>query len=446
MLRILGERAGERFCDGVSRRSFLEIGGLALGGLTLPDLLRAESRAGIRSSHRAIIMIFLPGGPPHQDMFDLKPEAPREIRGEYRPIPTSVPGIQICELFPRLARRMERLVIIRSIVGATGSHYAFQCMTGRSDRNQPPGGWPSIGSSISKVCGPVRRSVPPFVGLAPPMGEMRWADSGQPGFLGPAHAPFKPQGAGREDMVLRGISLDRLDDRQGLLESFDRFRRETDTSGLMEGMDAFNRQAFGVLTSSRLAAALDIGREDPKVRDRYGRGTAKNVADGGPKLLDQFLLARRLVEAGVRVVTLAFSRWDWHGGNFRRGRQDMPMLDQGVSALIDDLRQRGLERDVSVIVWGEFGRTPKINKNAGRDHWPKVNCALLAGGGLRTGQVIGATNRYAEEVTERPVRFGEVHATLYHSLGIDVNEVKVRDLNGRPRYLVDGDQPLAELV
>ncbi len=445
MLTILGQES--RFCDGIPRRSFLTIGGLALGGLSMPGILQAESRAGVRRSHKAIIMIFLPGGPPHQDMFDLKPDAPKEIRGEFRPIDTNVPGIQICELFPRLAAMTDRLAFIRSIVGATGSHYSVQCFSGRSHRNPPQGGWPALGSVLSKLQGSVVPGMPPFVGLSPPMGHRPWSDPGQPGFLGAAHAPFKPSGDGRADMILHGVTLERLADRKALLTGFDRFRRETDSSGLMEGMDAFTSQAFGVLTSSRLAEALDLEREDVRVRDRYGRGTAKNQADGGPKLLDQFLMARRLVEAGVRCVTLAFSRWDWHGGNFKRGRQDMPMLDQGVSALVEDLHQRGLDRDVSVIVWGEFGRTPKINKSAGRDHWPNVSTALLACGGLRTGQVIGSTTKGAEEAKDRPVHFQEVFATLYQNLGLDPRTTTVLDLSGRPQYLVDSQyQPMPELI
>ena len=452
MLTIASEGRSGPFCDGLSRRSFLQIGGLALGGASLPGLLEAEqsgeaagtSRA---SSQKSIIMIFLPGGPPHQDMFDLKPDAPAEIRGEFRPIPTNVSGIEICELFPRLARMSDKLVYIRSIVGADGAHYAFQCMTGRRQRNEPQGGWPSIGSTLSSIEGPAHPSVPPFVGLAPKMGEMRWADSGQPGFLGISHAPFKTEGPGRQDMVLDGVSLERLADRRRLLASFDRFRKECDSSGLMDGMDSFRRQAFGILTSSRLAEAMNLDLEDPRVRERYGKGLPKNVADGGPRNLEHFLMARRLVEAGVRCVTLAFSRWDWHGGNFRRGRQDMPMLDQGVSALVEDLHSRGLDKDVSVVVWGEFGRTPKINKDGGRDHWPRVSCALLACGGMRTGQVIGATNRLGEYAKERPVHFQEVHATLYHNCGIDVSSTTVRDFSGRPQFLVDdGRQPLAELV
>ena len=314
----------------------MRIGGLAMGGLSLPQLLRAEAETGIRNSHKAVIMIFLPGGPPHQDFLDLKPDAPAEIRGEFKPIKTNVSGIEICELLPRLAGMTDKLAIIRSIVGATGDHYSFQCMTGRSHRQQPAGGWPSIGSSLSKLKGPVDPSVPPFVGLAPKMGHMPWADAGQPGFLGIAHAAFKPEGDGKDDMVLNGVTLERLQDRRALLTAFDRFRRDADASGTMQGMDAFNQQALGVLTSSRLADALDLSKEDPKLVERYGRGDPKNRDDGGPKLMSHFLIARRLVEAGARCVSVAFSRWDWHGQNFQAARQDMPLLDQGVSALIED--------------------------------------------------------------------------------------------------------------
>jgi len=276
---------------------------------------------------------------------------------------------------------------------------------------------------------------------------MEWADAGQPGFLGVSHAPFKPDGAGKSDMVLNGVTLDRLADRKVLLNSFDQFRRDVDSSGLMEGLDSFNEQAFGMLTSSKLLEALDIEKENVKVRERYGKGDPKNRDDGGPKLMEHFLIARRLVEAGARCVTLAFSRWDHHGDNFGALRQDLPMLDQGVTALIEDLYQRGLEKDVSVVVWGEFGRTPTINKDAGRDHWPRVSCAVLAGGGMKTGQVIGATDRLGGEATERPVQFGDVFATLYHNLGIDVTRTTITDLAGRPQYLVDGGcQPMAELI
>jgi len=450
MLTILG--GGARYCDGLTRRNFLKIGGLAMGGLSLADILRAEARAGQRSPHKAVIMIFLSGGPPHQDLIDLKPDAPVEIRGEFNPIATSVPGIEICELLPRMASMMDKFVAIRSIVGAEGAHAAFQCMTARTHNPQPPGGWPSLGSMVSKVCGPTQPSIPPFVGLSPKMITMPWADAGQPGYLGIAHAPFKPSADGQEDMSLKGISLERLHDRQALLTSFDRFRRAADTAGAMHGLDAFHEQALGILTSSRLAEALDLEREDPRVRDRYGYGSPKpaGYGDAGPLLNTYFLTARRLVEAGVRCVTLAYGRWDWHGRphgtTFENAREHMPMLDQGVTALVEDLHERGLDRDVSVIVWGEFGRTPKINPQGGRDHWPPVSCALLAGGGMRTGQVIGSTNRLGEYAKDRPVTFQEVFATLYRNLGIDVNTATVPDLSGRPQYLVDHAQPMREVV
>jgi hypothetical protein len=372
--------------------------------------------------------------------------APSEIRGEFKPIPTNVPGIQICELLPKLAKLIDKTAIIRSIVGATGDHYAVQCLTGRSHVNPPAGGWPCMGSVLAKVEGAVDPAMPPFVGLSPKMGHMPWADAGQPGFLGAAYAPFKPDGNGKADMILNGITLDRLADRRALLKSFDSFRRDVDSSGLMNGLDSFNEQAFGMLTSNKVLEALDIEKEDSKIREMYGKGDPKNRDDGAPKLMEHFLMARRLVEAGARCVTLAFSRWDHHGDNFGALRQDLPLLDQGLSALITDIYQRGLDKDVSVVVWGEFGRTPTINKDGGRDHWPRVSCALVTGGGMKLGQVIGSTDRLGGEAVERPVQFGEVFATLYHNLGIDVSKPLLTDLTGRPQFLVDGYAPMKELV
>ncbi|NNE90519.1 MAG: DUF1501 domain-containing protein [Verrucomicrobiales bacterium] len=453
MLTLLGSQS-ERFCDGLSRRSFLQIGGLALGGATLPEILRAEAlQSGTDSpkklNHKAVIMIFLAGGPPHQDMWDIKTEAPSEVRGEFQPIKTNVPGIEICEEFPQMAKMADKFTFIRSMVGAEGPHDAVMCLTGKPGRkNVPPGGWPSIGAALSKLEGRVNETCPPFVGLSPKCGHDQWGDPGQAGFLGPANGAFTPfRGGGKEDIVLKGIDIERLDDRRSLLTSFDNFRRDVDNSGMMEGLDTFNQQAFGVLTSSELGKALDLSKEDPKIVERYGKGTEKLTADGPWKRLDQFLMARRLVEAGARCVTLGFSRWDWHGGNFKRGREDFPLLDQGLSALVQDLHDRGLDQDVSVVVWGEFGRTPKINKNAGRDHWPRVSSAVLACGGMNHGQVIGATDRLGGEATDRPVEFPEVFSTLYHGLGIDARTTTVDDLAGRPHYLVDAQYaPMKELV
>jgi uncharacterized protein (DUF1501 family) len=451
MLTILGPRHGG-YCDHISRRSFLQIGGLALGGLSLPQLLRAEAAAGNASPHKAVIMIFLSGGPPHQDMFDLKPDAPVEVRGEFRPIRSKVPGIDVCELLPRIGQRMDKFALLRAVVGAEDRHAAFQCLTGKLKGNQPQGGWPALGAVVSKLQGSTEPAIPAFVSLVPKMKTAEWGDPGPAGFLGQAHAPFQPAAAGRADMVLNGANADQLGDRKKLLAGFDQFRRTVDATGTSAAMDQFTEQAYGILTSDKLAKALDLDREDHRVRDRYGRGSPEpaGYGDAGPLLNDYFLLARRLVEAGVRVVTLAYGRWDWHGKpygtTFENSRDHFPMLDLGLSALIDDLYDRGLDKDVTVIVWGEFGRTPKINKEVGRDHWPAVSCALLSGGGLKTGQVIGATDRQAAYAKERPVSFAEVFATLYHNLGINAGETQLKDYSGRPHYLVDNVQPVRELI
>jgi hypothetical protein len=422
-----------------------------MGGLALPQILQAQQQSGVsRPAHKSVIMIFLAGGPPHQDMWDLKPDAPSEIRGELRPIRTNVAGIEICELFPRMAKIMDKLAIIRSMVGANGDHYAYQCLTGRDQRKgiQPKGGWPYIGSILSKLEGAVNPSVPAAVGLSPRTQHRPWGDNGQPGCLGAAYGPFTPEGDEiKADMVLKDISLSRLRDRKSLLTSFDQFRRQADASGAMDGLDSYQQQAMDVLTSSRLADAFDLSKEDPKTVARYGTGSSKFQDDGPWARMDQFLMARRLVEAGARCVTLSFGRWDWHGKTFDRSRENFPMLDQGVSALVEDLHSRGLDKDVTVVVWGEFGRTPKINADGGRDHWPTVSCAMLAGGGMKTGKVIGATNRWGEHASERPVRFEEVFATLYRNLGINPYATTITDLAGRPHYLLDtDDQPLRELI
>ena len=453
MLTLFGNHQ-ERFCDGISRRGFLRVGALGLGGAALPQILQANSASESGKTgglnHKAVIMVFLPGGPPHQDMFDLKTDAPSDIRGEFSPISTKVPGIQICEEFPRIARQMDQFTVIRSMVGAAGGHDAYQCLTGRSPRGAPPGGWPSLGAVVSRLQGAADKACPPFLGLSPKCGHDEWGDPGSAGFLGPAYSPFTPfRGSGSEDMVLKGVSLERLGDRKALLGSFDNMRRDVDRSGMIEGMDAFHEQAFGVLTSSKMAEAFDISQEPESIRKLYGteHTDLKLRADGCWKRVDQFLMARRLVEAGARVVTLGFSRWDWHGGNFARGREDFPLLDMGVSGLVQDLKDRGLEKDVAVVVWGEFGRTPQINKNAGRDHWPRVSCALMAGGEMNHGQVIGATDRLGGEAVDRPVQFPEVFSTLYHHMGIDARSTTVEDLTGRPRYLVDPQHaPMKELI
>lgn len=443
----------------LARRSFLKIGGLGVAGLALPQLLRAEESAGIRSSRKSVILIYLVGGPPHQDMFDLKPDAPREIAGPWRPIATNVNGIQICEAFPKLAAMMDKLAIIRSLVGNQADHDAIQVFNGHNPRRpRPNGGWPQFGSTVARIQGQADPATPAFISLCYTCTHGPYNEPG-PGFLGASTAPFRPMGPSRNDMILHGVTVDRLADRRTLLRSFDSMRREIDALGTLDGMDHFTEQAFGLLTSSRLAEALDLSREDRRVIDRYGTGNPTIMMDGNgaPRVPQSLLMARRLIEAGARVVTLNYSKWDWHGGFgaegradntiFTREREDFPIFDNCVSALVDDLHERGLADDCSVIIMGEFGRTPRISGQIGRDHWPNVNCALLAGGGMRTGQAIGATDRIAGEAVSRPVTFGELFATLYHNLGIDVNRTTLNDLTGRPQHLVeDNAQPMRELV
>jgi len=393
-------------------------------------------------------MIYLAGGPPHQDLFDLKMDAPLEIRGEFKPISTNVPGIEICEHMPRLAKMMDKFTIIRSLYGGPDQHAADLCMSGYPTRGGVrQSGHPSLGSIVSRVKGSVDLAVSPFVGLSIKTGNPPYGNPGLPGFLGADHAAFRPESEGLDDMRL-GVPLDRLAGRQSLLTSFDTFRRRFDRSELFEEVDAYRRRAFEVLTSSKLVEALDLEREHPAIRDRYGRGSSRPAfgEDAGPLWNDQFLMARRLVEAGVRCVTLSFGSWDRHHSCFSRVRPQAEKLDQGITALVEDLHARGLQDDVSVIAWGEFGRTPRINKKAGRDHWPPVGCALLACGGMRMGQVIGSTNRLAEVPKDRPVHFHNVFATLYHQLGIDPLTTTVTDHAGRPHYLLDIRDPIEELL
>lgn len=447
MLTIDGRAS--RFCDGVTRRGFLKIGGLSfgVGGFSLADLYRAEAASGTTNSHKSVINIFLAGGPPHQDMWEIKTEAPSEIRGEFRPIRTNVSGIEICEVFPQLAAVMDKAAVIRSVVGCAGGHEAFQCMTGWLPNDlRSVGGRPAIGSAVSKLHGPVDPSVPPYVGLAAPTSHAPWSDAGSSGFLGSAHAPFKPDGPGMQNMTLNGITLDRLGDRRRLLGQLDSMRREIDITGAMSGMDAFGQRALDVLTSSKLIDALDLSKEDPRIVERYGDGKPYQFQyDGAPTCNDQLLVARRLIEAGARVVSLSYGRWDSHGANFDMVRDHGSKLDQCLSALIEDLDVRGMLDDVTIVVWGEFGRTPQINPQAGRDHWNKVSCAFIAGGGIRGGQAIGKTNRLGEEAVERPVHMQEIVATLYHNLGIDTAAVTIADPTGRPQFLVE-HAPIAELI
>jgi len=426
MLNFLG--TANRFCDRVSRRSFLQVGAWTMGGLTLPGLMRAEA-AGGKSSHKSVIVVYLSGGLAHQDTFDLKPNAPAEVRGEFKPILSSVAGLQVCELLPRMAKCMDKVALVRSIVGLADEHSSWQNMCGVGMNTAQREMRPHFGSVVARLEGPVDPLVPPFVDLFPTMQHKPY-NSPHAGRLGRAATAVKVDG--EEVAVMKNLTIpaNRLEDRKGLLDTIDSVRRETESSSRSQ-MDTFHGKAFDVLTSSKLVDALDVTREPVSVRDRYGRGSTKHLGDGAPMWNDQLLMARRLVEAGARVVTVAYGFWDTHGGNFRHLRQHLPLFDKGISALIEDIYARGLDKDVTVLVWGEFGRTPKINKDAGRDHWARVNSALFAGGGMKVGQVIGATDSQAGAAKDDPIQYPNVLATVYHNLGIDPHGM-VYDVSNRP--------------
>jgi uncharacterized protein DUF1501 len=433
-----------RYCDGVSRRSFLTIGGLAVGGLSLSSLLKAEGQAGIRSSNKSVIMVYLAGGLSHQDTFDLKPDAPGGIRGEFKPIDTALPGVQIGEHLPMLARVADRMAILRSVVGQRDEHSSFQGLTGHLMGDTLRQGYPSFGSVIAKLNGPRDALTPAFVDLFPTMQHHPYNSPG-PGALGPRYAQVKADGEQLASMKLRYVTSAQLSDRRRLLQAFDGFRRGLDSAG-MSGMETDYQKAFDVLSSSKLVTALDVEKEDKQVRERYGRGSPSHLGDGAPMWNDQLLAARRLVEAGVRCVTVAYGFWDTHGNNFGWLRDRLPLFDRGISALIEDLHARGLDRDVTVVVWGEFGRTPRINKGAGRDHWARVNSALVSGGGMRMGQVIGATDKLADSAIDRPVHYRDVLATVYAAMGIDPTG-GVTDISGRRLPILTPEaQPIRELL
>jgi hypothetical protein len=424
MFTLWGAR--ERFCDGLTRRNFLKIGAFG-AGLSLAELLRLQATAGTgkTTSNKSAIMIYLPGGPSHMDMYDLKPDAPKEFRGEFNPIATNVPGVQICEHFPMQAKMWDKFACIRSVV-ANGEHSDSLVMTGWGDAENRNVGHPSFGSVVSKLRGD-GGPVPSFISLR---GMSRGTE---PGYLGIAHRPFSPSGPGLQDLrMATGVDESRLDNRKSLLKGFDDVKREVDASGTMNGLDNFTTRAFDMVTSGNVRKALDLKLEDAKTRERY-------------KGVEVFLTARRLVEAGAGCVTLSIGGWDTHGQNFKTLARQLPMVDRGVANLIQDLHDRGMQNDVVTVMWGEFGRTPKINMNAGRDHWPQVMSAMIAGGGLKMGQAVGASTARGERPKDRPYPVQRVLATLYRAMGIDPAKT-FNNGAGRPMYILDDREPVSELV
>ncbi len=426
MFTLWGAKQG--FCDGITRRNFLQVGAFG-AGLTLADMLRLRSEAaantGRPTANKSVIMIYLPGGPSHMDMYDLKPEAPAEFRGEFRPIATNVPGVQICEHFPMQARMWDKLACVRSIVSAD-EHSDTLVMTGYSDRENRTSNHPSFGSVVSRLRGNTG-DVPPFVSLR---GMSRGTE---PGFLGIAHRPFSPSGPGVQNLrMANGVNPDRVGERRTLLGGFDGMRSELDNNGTLSGLDTFTQRAFDMIASGGVRTALDLQREPQNVRERY-RG------------VEQFLTARRLVEAGVGCVTLSVGGWDTHGNNFQTLRRQLPQVDRGVANLIQDLHDRGLSNDVVTVMWGEFGRTPRINRGAGRDHWSPVMSCLIAGGGLRMGQAVGSSTARGERPQDRRCTPPQILSTIYRAVGIDPTQTFTNG-TGRPVHILDDRTPIRELV
>lgn len=425
MLTFFGAKQG--YCDGVSRRNFLQIGAFG-AGLTLADMMRAKAlgaapSAGQPTRPKAAIMIYLPGGPSHMDMYDLKPDAPSEFRGEFKPVATNVPGVQICEHFPLQARMWDKCAVIRSVV-SVDEHSDSLVMTGRSQRDNMIANHPSFGSVVSRVRGN-NSLVPPFVSLR---GMSRGTE---PGFLGINHRPFSPSGPGVNNLTpLTTVNNDRQNDRRSMLQSFDSVRRDIDNN--IAGLDEFTTRAFDMINSGGVRQALDLNREAQPSRSRY-------------QGVEQFLTARRLVEAGVGCVTLSIGGWDTHSGNFNTLRRQLPQVDKGLSTLITDLVERGMHDDVVVVMWGEFGRTPRVNMNAGRDHWSPVMSAFVSGGGLKMGQAIGSSTARGERPQDARYTVPQVLATLYRTVGIDPAQT-FTDGFGRPIHVVSDRAPVRELI
>jgi hypothetical protein len=413
---------------GVTRRDVLRVGALSLAGLTLADVLRSRAHASSDAKrNEAVIMIWMRGGPSHIDSYDMKPDAPAEVRGEFKSISTNVPGIRVCEYMPKHAQMMDKLAVIRGIKSNDlGDHTPHYILTGSPDRGKRP----VFGSVVSHLQ-PRADGMPPYVSLMykPP----GLYDNEGPVYLGPSHRPFVPKSEGLSNLSpAKGVSLERLGDRRGLLRGFDTINREVEYQSGMSGIDTYTQRAMEMIASPKVREAFDLKKEGEAARERYG------------KYCENLLLARRLVEAGVSVVTLKVGDWDTHEKNFKDMREQLPQLDQGFHALVTDLHDRGLDKDVAVVLWGEFGRAPKISRGDGRDHWPDAGAAVIAGGGFKMGQVIGATDSHGGRSKVTPYTPGNVLSSLYGHLGIDPS-ITIPDHARRPMYVLDEREVVHEL-
>jgi uncharacterized protein (DUF1501 family) len=446
-----------RYCDGMNRRSFLALGVAGMAQVSLGQLARARETSTARKN-TSVILLWLDGGPSHMDLYDMKPDAPAEYRGIWKPIRTRVPGFDITEMFPKQAKIADKFSIVRSLHHDTGDHFAgaHRMLTakdmGVSGANIP-GRFPSIGAIANRELGPRRRGMPGYVGvpLAASVGLVPGYFGGN--YLGAQHNPFQPGGDPNSPNyqvsnlnLAAGLSVPRLEDRRSLVQHFDAARRVVDNLADARAMDRFEQEAFDFVSGQAARRAFDIGKEDPKLRDRYGRHNFGQST----------LLAWRLVEAGSTFVTVHFGGWDHHW-NLKEGMDAyLPMVDTAVSALFEDLADRGLLETTLVVLCGEFSRTPKMNDGGnggaprsmgspGRDHWGDSMFCLLGGGGVKGGQIIGSTDRLGQRPHTRPLKPCNIHATIYHVLGIDP-KLQLLDPSGRPVSVLDDPTPIAELL
>lgn len=433
MLNLLGTRTGTT-CDGATRRDFLKVGALGMGALTLPGLLKAraeQTRLGKPTKNTSVVWLWLGGGPTHVETFDPKMSAPVEFRSVTGAVQTNVKGIEIGGTFEKMAKVADKMAFVRSFAHSNSGHGGgtHWVMTGYNFVAADNGGGqskPGMGAILARQRGPNATSgLPTYVRLNGILGD-------GPSWLGAPYAPFDVAGRARQNMNLQ-VPVDRLTERKELLKGLDTIDREIDNSGLMNGLDSFEGQAFDLILS-KAKETFDIKNENPKTVDRYGKG-----------LGEQMLLARRLCESGVGFVTLNYGGWDMHGNiaNGMKGRT--PSLDQAVSAFVEDCADRGIDKDVLLVITGEFGRTPRINGSAGRDHWAPLSTLALAGGGLKMGRVVGESTAKAETPKSTPITPQDLMATVFHVLGIP-QDLHFKDPSGRPSPMLTGGQPIAELV
>jgi hypothetical protein len=434
MLSILANRRS-RDCDGTTRRDFLKVGALGAAGLSLPTLLAARAQAaqsGQTVKDTSVVWLWLGGGPSQIETFDPKMSAPSEFRSVTGEVSTVLPGVTLGANFPEMAKIADKMSFVRSFAHRNSGHGGgtHWVMTGYDNRQIDNGGKPTR-PSLGAIAAKVRGANHPETGM-PTYVRMNGILADGPAFLGTGCAPFDPQGPARKNMTL-DTKLERLSDRRGLLEGLDRFHRDADATGLMEGLDDFEEQAFHLILGNG-TQAFDLSKEDPRIVAKYDKGLGQ-----------QMLVARRLCEAGCGFVTVNFGGWDMHA-QIKNGMNSRgPAVDRAVTAFIDDVAQHGLSEKILLVITGEFGRTPRVNKNAGRDHWAPLSTLALAGGGLKMGQVVGESNAKGEVPKSAPISPQDLMATVFDVLGIDP-KLQFTNLAGRPVYLLEEGTPIRELV